>query len=155
MPRTNLGNLLHNARKYAGLTLDRLAEVSGVARSRICAIEGGATPNPSSEVLASLVWALNVDAREALNCLLPADVSPRPVPAPRVILSLDALAAAAAVVEQDRANIAQLADATLVRAIVEALADADSVQLSVHIPPPAGAFDTSGRLVTGWDKLPT
>lgn len=153
MPRTRIGDYLRERRMYAGVTQDRLARMAGVPRSQICAIESGHTPNPSSVVLAGLARALNMDARAALNHLLPADVSPMGSPAPRIVLSREALAAAAAVVEQDRASPVRVGSETLVQAVLKVLADTDGALLSVYVPPPAGAHGAGGRLARSWGRV--
>ncbi|MDP6189752.1 MAG: XRE family transcriptional regulator [Gammaproteobacteria bacterium] len=60
IPPPNLGKIIKDARKSLGLTLERLAERSGVSRSMLSAIERG-TANPTFAIVWSLAQSLGLD----------------------------------------------------------------------------------------------
>ncbi|MDP6969227.1 MAG: XRE family transcriptional regulator [Gammaproteobacteria bacterium] len=60
IPPPNIGKIIRDARKSLGLTLERLAERSGVSRSMLSAIERG-TANPTFAIVWSLAQSLGLD----------------------------------------------------------------------------------------------
>lgn len=57
---TLLGKKIHEARKKAGLTLDKLAELTDSSKSYIWALENNDDVNPTAEKLSKLAKQLNV-----------------------------------------------------------------------------------------------
>src|SRR3989337_2962730 len=61
-----IGPLVHNQRKAHGLTLEQLADLSGVSKSMLSQIERGQA-NPTFAVLWSLTRALRIEFTELLE----------------------------------------------------------------------------------------
>ena len=59
---TRLGEKLNALRKDKGLTLEKLAELSGLSKSYICELENRESQRPSAEKLNALGKVLGVDS---------------------------------------------------------------------------------------------
>ena len=64
---TLLGDKIRNLRKKNGLTLDKLAEMSGSSKSYIWALENKNPPRPSAGKISNIAEALGVSTEFLIN----------------------------------------------------------------------------------------